>query len=53
MRVLVTGFEPNDDGLNTSELLVLSLHDNPTQELSSYIDKIDFKIMPGNTNILG
>ncbi|MBW4618503.1 MAG: hypothetical protein KME17_03830 [Cyanosarcina radialis HA8281-LM2] len=53
MRVLITGFEPNDDGLNASELVVVSLRDNPPQELSQYIDRIDFKIMPGNTNILG
>ena len=53
MRALITGFEPNDDGLNASELVVLSLRDNPTQELSQYIDDIDFKIMPGNTNMLG
>jgi pyroglutamyl-peptidase len=52
MRVLITGFEPNDDGLNASELVVVSLRDNPTQELSQYIDGINFKIMPGNTNIL-
>lgn len=53
MRVLITGFEPNDDGINASELLVKSLRDNPTQKLSQYIDCIDFKIMPGNTNTLG
>jgi pyroglutamyl-peptidase len=53
MRALITGFEPNDDGLNASELVVLSLRDNPTQELSQYIDDVDFRIMPGNTNILG
>lgn len=53
MKVLITGFEPNDDGLNASELVVSSLRDNPTQELIQWIDIIDFKIMPGNTNILG
>jgi pyroglutamyl-peptidase len=53
MKVLVTGFEPNDDRFNASELVVLSLKDHPTQELNQYIDNIDFKIMPGNTNILG
>ena len=53
MRVLITGFEPNDDGLNASELVVVSLRDHPTQELNQYIDDIDFRIMPGNTNILG
>lgn len=51
--MLITGFEPNDDGLNASELVVVSLRDSPTQELNQYIDDIDFKIMPGNTNILG
>jgi pyroglutamyl-peptidase len=53
MRVLITGFEPNDDGLNASELVVISLRDNPTQELSQYVHNIDFRILPGNTNILG
>jgi pyroglutamyl-peptidase len=53
MKVLITGFEPNDDSVNGSELVVLSLRDNPTQELAQYINNIDFKIMPGNTNILG
>ena len=53
MRVLITGFEPNDDGLNASELVVISLRDNPTQALSQYIHAIDFKILPGNTNRLG
>ncbi|WP_414620910.1 hypothetical protein [Calothrix sp. CCY 0018] len=27
MKVLITGFEANDDGLNASELLVKSLRD--------------------------
>lgn len=53
MRVLITGFEPNDNGLNASELVVVSLRDNPTQEISQYIDEIEFQIIPGNTNILG
>jgi pyroglutamyl-peptidase len=53
MRVLITGFESNDDGLNASELVVVSLRDNPPLELKQYIDYIGFKIMPGNTNILG
>lgn len=50
--MLLTGFEPNDDGLNASELVVVSLRDNPTQELKQYIDDINFKIVPGNTSIL-
>lgn len=42
MKVLITGFEPNDDNLNASELVVVSLRDHPTQELRQYIDDIDF-----------
>ena len=53
MNILITGFEPNDDGLNASEVIVTSLRDNPPQELSQYINDLHFKIMPGNTNILG
>jgi len=53
MKVLITGFEPNDDGLNASELIVASLRDNSTQELKQYIHYMDYKIMPSNTNILG
>jgi pyroglutamyl-peptidase len=52
MRVLVTGFEPNDNELNASELVVASLRDDPTQALSQYMNDIDFKIMPGDTNAL-
>ena len=53
MKVLVTGFEPNDDGLNASELIVNSLHDNPPKEIEKHISRIDFRVLPGNTNILG
>ncbi|MDJ0704677.1 MAG: hypothetical protein QNJ46_15445 [Leptolyngbyaceae cyanobacterium MO_188.B28] len=53
MRVLITGFEPNDEGLNASERVVISLRDNPTESLSQYIHAIDFKIMPGDTYRLG
>ncbi|MBW4519785.1 MAG: pyroglutamyl-peptidase I [Scytolyngbya sp. HA4215-MV1] len=53
MKILITGFEPNDDGLNASELVVRSLCENLPQELSQYIDDIHFQIMPGNTQVLG
>ncbi|MEO0841633.1 MAG: hypothetical protein AAF063_22340 [Cyanobacteria bacterium J06643_5] len=53
MKILLTGFEPNDNGLNASEIVVKSLQKNPPQKLFQYIDCIDFKIMPGNTNTLG
>ena len=53
MKVLLTGFEPNDDGLNASEIVITSLRDNPTKEVSQYINAIEFIILPGNTNQLG
>lgn len=53
MRVLITGFEPNDNGLNASEIVVVSLRDNPPKKLDQYVDSINFKIMPSNTNMLG
>ncbi len=53
MKVLLTGFEPNDDSLNASEIVVKSLQDDLPPELRSYTDNLEFKIMPGNTNILG
>ena len=37
MKVLITGFEPNDDGLNASQLLVKSLRDRPPQKLTNTI----------------
>jgi pyroglutamyl-peptidase len=52
MRVLLTGFEPNDDGLNSSEIIINSLQNNPPQELKKCINNIAFQIMPGDTNIL-
>lgn len=53
MRILITGFEPNDDRLNASAIVVKSLRDHPPQSLKPFMHCIDFNIMPGNTNILG
>lgn len=53
MRVLLTGFEPNDNGLNASEIVVRSLRDHPPQVLSQHDQSMDFKILPGDTNRLG
>ncbi len=53
MKVLITGFKPNDDSLNASELVVNSLRDCPPAKIDKYISFIDFKILPGNTKILG
>ena len=53
MRVLITGFEPNDSGLNASEVVVHSLQNNLPQILSRYGQLIECKILPGDTNRLG
>lgn len=49
MVVLVTGFKPNGEELNASELLVNSLKANPPQELTKYINLLRFEIFPSNT----
>ena len=51
-KVLITGFEPNDDTVNASELVVASLNENPPKEISRYLDSINFKILLGDTNSL-
>ena len=51
-KVLITGFEPNDNTVNASELVVTSLSKNPPPEISQYIDSINFKVLPGDTNSL-
>ena len=53
MRVLITGFEPNDNGLNASEIVVHSLQGNLPQILSQHSQSITFKILPGDTKRLG
>lgn len=52
MKILLTGFEPNDDGLNASEILIRSLKANPTPEIIDELDSLRFEVMPGNTNQL-
>ncbi|MEM7649705.1 MAG: hypothetical protein AAF283_11020 [Cyanobacteria bacterium P01_A01_bin.70] len=53
MKILLTGFEPNDDGLNASEIVVRSLKDDPPTLLREYRHDIHCKIMPGDTHALG
>ena len=53
MKVLITGFEPNDNGLNASKVVVHSLKNNLPQILSQHSQSITFKILPGDTNRLG
>ena len=52
MVVLVTGFEPNDDGINASEVVVKSLAENLPLELTECRELLRFEVMPGNTNLL-
>ncbi|MEM8545375.1 MAG: hypothetical protein AAGF66_15455 [Cyanobacteria bacterium P01_H01_bin.119] len=53
IKILITGFEPNDNGLNASEILVLSLQDKLPDVLSGCPHTLNFKIMPGDTERLG
>ena len=46
MGILVTGFEPNDDGLNASQILVESLRDEPPQSLSGVVHLLHYEVMP-------
>lgn len=53
MRILITGFEPNDEGLNASEKVIVSMQNDLPETLTNYRQCIDFKVMPGDTNRLG
>ncbi len=50
--ILVTGFEPNDDGLNASKMLVESLRDDPPASLLKISEPIHYVIMPPSTSQL-
>lgn len=52
MKILLTGFEPNDYGLNASELVIRSLKANPPPEIVNYLDSLRFEVMVGNTDQL-
>lgn len=53
MSILVTGFEPNDDGLNASKILVESLRDDPPENLLAIHERVHFAVMPPSTIRLG
>jgi pyroglutamyl-peptidase len=50
--VLLTGFEPNDDGINASEVVVRSLCGTTPTELRDFQDLVCCCIMPGDTDAL-
>lgn len=49
MTILVTGFEPNDDGLNASKILVESFATDIPQKLSPFDHLLHYEIMPPDT----
>ncbi len=51
-RILVTGFEPNDDGLNASQIIVESLVSDVPAALKPLADRLRYSILPGNTHTL-
>ena len=52
MSILVTGFEPNDDGVNASGILVESIRDDPPESLSGIRELVHFEVMPSSTTRL-
>jgi len=52
MTILVTGFEPNDDGLNASKILLESLRDDPPESLSGMGERIQYAVIPPSTKQL-
>jgi len=51
-RILTTAFEPNDNGLNASQVVVESLVSNPPALLESLGNRLRYAILPGNTHTL-
>ncbi len=49
-RILVTGFEPNDDGLNASQAVVESLIGDVPVALRPFGDHLHLAVLPGNTH---
>ncbi|MGV8934455.1 MAG: hypothetical protein ACOH1I_07515 [Gallionellaceae bacterium] len=52
MSILLTAFEPNDDGLNASKILIESLRDDPPESIFGIMDILHFAIMPPSTNTI-
>lgn len=53
MKVLITGFEPNNDGLNASEIVVNALQSSLPVALAQYAEQIFFQVLPGDSSVLG
>ncbi len=52
MSILVTGFEPTDNGLNASKILVESLRDDLPESISGIRNMVHFAVMPTSTGKL-
>ena len=48
-RILITGFEPYDDEINASQVLVESLRDDPPSSLLALSDRLRVEILPVDT----
>ena len=45
MSILVTGFEPNDDGLNASKILIESVRDDLPESISGIREIMHFEVL--------
>ncbi len=52
MSILVTGYEPNNEFLNASELVVLSMQQSPPNEIAGLRSALNYSILPGDTDAL-
>ena len=52
MSILVTGFEPNDDGLNASKILIESMRDDLPEFISGIREILHFEVIPPSTDAL-
>ena len=52
MSILVTGFEPNDDGLNASKILIESVRDDLPESISGIREILHFEVLPPSSDSL-
>jgi pyroglutamyl-peptidase len=52
MSILVTGFEPTDDGLNASKILIESMRDDLPEFISDIREILHFEVIPASTDKL-
>jgi pyroglutamyl-peptidase len=52
MSILITGFEPNDDGLNASKILIESMREDLPECIAGMRDILHFEVLAANTSTL-